>query len=256
MAKLEIHQFPIRSDNYAVLIHDAEAGVTASIDAGDARAISTELAMKGWTLTHILTTHHHGDHTEGNQALKAETGCTIVGPRGEAARIPAIDVEVGDGDSFQFGNFAFQVLETGGHTAGHISYYQPDEKLAFVGDTMFALGCGRLFEGDAQTMWRSLSKLTELPGDTRVYCGHEYTEANAAFALTIEPENKALQARAQQIAALRAAGKPTIPTTIALELETSPFLRPGSPAIRARLGLEGAADWEVFAEIRKRKDMA
>ena len=256
MAELEIDQFPIRGDNYAVLLHDAEAGVTASIDAGDARAILAELAKKGWTLTHIFTTHHHGDHTEGNRVLKAQTGCSIIGPRAEAARIPGIDVELGDGDSYRFGNFTFQILETGGHTAGHISYYQPDQKLVFVGDTMFVLGCGRLFEGDAKTMWASLSKLKALPGETLVYCGHEYSQANAAFALTIEPENEALQARAREIDGLRAAGKATVPTTIARELATNPFLRPDSSAIRKRLGLQEAADWQVFGEIRKRKDMA
>lgn len=256
MAKLEIHQFLILDDNYAVLLHDAEAGVTGSIDAGDAEAIKAEADKLGWKITHIMTTHHHGDHTQGNKALKAETGCQIVGPRAEAGKVPGIDVELAEGDTFEFGDFKFQIFETGGHTAGHISYFEPNEKVAFVGDTMFALGCGRLFEGDARQMWQSLSKLKALPPETVVYCGHEYTEANANFALTIEPENEALQARVKEIKALRAAGKPTLPTTIGAELETSPFMRPDSAAIRKRFGMEGAADWEVFGEVRRRKDEA
>ena len=253
---LEIHQFSIRGDNYAVLIHDPASGKTASIDAGDAGAITRELAAKGWSLDTIMVTHHHGDHTEGNLALKSATGCKIAGPRAEASKIPGIDIQLGQGDVYEFGSFKFEVLETGGHTAGHISYFERGEQVAFVGDTLFALGCGRLFEGDARTMWGSLSKLIALPHDTQVYCGHEYTQANAAFALTIEPSNELLQARATEITALRAAGQPTLPTTIGRELATNPFLRPDSPAIRARLNMIDAEDWEVFGEIRQRKDMA
>ena len=256
MANLEIHQFPCLSDNYGVLIHDAAAGVTATIDTPEASAIRAALSDKGWTLTHILNTHHHGDHTGGNDELKAETGCTVVGPRPEQAKIPGIDIAVGEGDTYTFGNFELQVLETPGHTAGHISFYAPAAGVAFVGDTMFALGCGRLFEGDAQMMWTSLSKLTALPADTVIYCGHEYTQANADFALTIEPENDALQQRAKEIAELRAAGKPTVPTRIDLELATNPFLRPESPAIQARLGMQGRPNWEIFGEVRARKDNA
>ena len=256
MAALEFHQFPCRSDNYGVLIHDAEANVTASIDAPDAGAVRAALAEKGWTLTHILTTHYHADHTDGNEALKAETGCTIVGPRGEAARVRGIDIEVGDGDSYQLGGFEVRVLDTPGHTAGHVSYWIPDAKVAFVGDTVFAMGCGRLFEGDAKMMWDSLSKIIALPPETTLYCGHEYTQANAAFALTVDPENAALRSRADEVDALRAQGKPTLPTTLARELETNPFLRPGDAQIRAGLGMEGAEDWEVFGEVRRRKDNA
>ncbi len=256
MSKLEIHQFPIRGDNYAVLLHDEDANVTASIDAGSAAAIADELRKKGWSLTHIFTTHHHGDHTEGNEALKQEFGCTIVGPRAEAARVPGIDRPVSEGDEVSFGRFTFNILETGGHTAGHISFVEPNEAVAFVGDTLFTLGCGRVFEGDAQTMWASLSKLMQLPDDTKIYCGHEYTQANARFALTIEPENEALQTRAKQIDELRARGEPTVPTTMAEEKATNPFLRPHSSAIRARLNLQDAADWQVFGEIRARKDNA
>jgi hydroxyacylglutathione hydrolase len=254
MARLDIHQFPCLSDNYGVLIHDAGAGLTASIDAPDAETVKAALKAKGWKLTHILTTHHHADHTGGNAALKAETGCTIIGSRNEAAKIPGIDKQVGQGDTFAFGEHEVQVLDTPGHTAGHITYVIPSAKVAFAGDTLFAIGCGRVIEGNAQMMWESLKKLMALPKDTTVYCGHEYTQANARFALTIDPENAALQARAKEVEALRAAGKPTLPTTIGVELETNPFLRPHVPAIRKRLGMEGKPDWQVFGEIRERKN--
>ena len=233
MAKLDIHQFPCLSDNYGVLIRDAEAGVTAAIDAPDASQVAAALKEKGWRLTHILTTHHHGDHTAGNLALKAETKCTIIGPRGEAAKVPGIDKQVGEGDTFKFGSFEVRVLDTPGHTAGHITYLIPSAGVAFVGDTLFAIGCGRVIEGNAQMMWNSLQKLMALPKETQVYCGHEYTQSNAKFALTIEPENAALVKRAKEVDQLRAAGKPTLPTNIGVELETNPFLRPqraGDPA--------------------------
>jgi hydroxyacylglutathione hydrolase len=254
MAKLDIHQFPCLSDNYGVLIRDAEAGVTAAIDAPDARQVAAALAEKGWRLTHILTTHHHGDHTAGNLPLKAETMCTIIGPRGEAAKVPGIDTQVGEGDTFKFGAFEVRVLDTPGHTAGHISYWIPSAGVAFVGDTLFAIGCGRVIEGNAEMMWNSLRKLMALPRETLVYCGHEYTQSNARFALTIEPENAALVKRAREVDQLRAAGKPTLPTNIGIELETNPFLRPGVPAIQQRLGMAGKPDWQIFGEIRERKN--
>jgi len=254
MATLQIHQFPCLSDNFGVLLHDAKDGVTASIDAPDAGAVAAALKQKGWKLTHILTTHHHGDHTAGNAALKAETKCTIIGPRREAGKVPGIDKEVGEGDSFAFGSQQVQVLDTPGHTAGHITYVIPSAKVAFVGDTLFAIGCGRVIEGNAQMMWQSLKKLMGLPKDTAVYCGHEYTQANARFALTIEPDNAALAKRAEEVDQLRAAGKATLPTTIGLELETNPFLRPHVAAIQRRLGMEGRPEWEVFGEIRERKN--
>lgn len=256
MATLEIHQFPCLSDNYGVLIHDAENNLTASIDAPEASAVRKALAEKGWTLTHILTTHYHADHTDGNLALKEETGCIIVGPKNEAERVPGIDVKVGDGDSYDFGAFTAKVFDTPGHTAGHITYWFPTASVAFAGDTLFALGCGRLFEGDAKTMWNSLSKLKALPPETTVYCGHEYTKSNAEFALTVEPGNPRLVDRAEEIAALRARGEPTLPTTIARELETNPFLRTDSAEIRANLDMADAEDWEVFGEVRRRKDNA
>lgn len=254
MAALEIHQFPCLSDNYGVLIHEASSGLTASIDAPKAATVAAALQQKGWKLTHILTTHHHADHTDGNAALKAETGCTIIGPRNEAAKIPGIDKQVGEGDAFMFGGHEVRVLDTPGHTAGHITYVIPSAKVAFAGDTLFAIGCGRVIEGNAQMMWQSLQKLMALPIDTTVYCGHEYTQSNAKFALTIEPENAALQKRAKEVDQLRAVGQPTLPTTIGIELETNPFLRPHVAAIQKRLGMEGKPEWQIFGEIRERKN--
>lgn len=254
MPKLEIEQFLCLSDNYGVLIHDSEAGVTAAIDAPDAKTILAQLEAKGWTLTHLFVTHHHGDHTGGNLALKEATGCTIYGPAAEAERIPGIDVEVTDGDVIRFGDFDVKVIETPGHTIGHIAYWIPEAKVAFVGDTLFALGAGRVFEGTAEVMWRSLQKLMRLPPDTEIYCGHEYTQANARFALTLEPDNLALVNRAKEVDLLRDQGKPTLPTRLDRELETNPFLRPNVTAIRAKLGMLYAPDWHVFAAIRERKN--
>ena len=254
MAKLEVHQFPARSDNYGVLVHDPDTGATASIDAPDADAVLAALEKTGWTLTHILITHHHGDHTAGNKRLKAATGCIIVGPKVEAGSIPAIDVEVSEGDSVAVGNSNALVIETPGHTRGHISYLFPDDGIVFVGDTLFSVGCGKLLEGDAKMMWRSLQKLMALPPETQLYCGHEYTRANTKFALTVEPGNAALQARAVEAEELAKKKEPALPTTIAKELATNPFLRPSSPEIQKRLGMEGRELWEIFGETRRRKD--
>lgn len=254
MTKLDILQFSCLSDNYAVLIHDEEAGVTASIDAPDADAILSMLKEKGWRLTHLLNTHHHSDHTGGNLALKEATGCTIIGPKAEADRIPGIDRGIGEGDTIAFGAFEIRVLETPGHTVGHVTYWIPKARVAFTGDTLFSMGAGRIFEGNAEMMWASLKKIMRLPLDTEIYCGHEYTAANAKFALTIDPNNVALQKRAQEVEELRAAGRPTLPTRLDCELETNPFLRPHVSAIRSRLGMLYAPDWKVFAEIRARKN--
>lgn len=254
MAALQIHQFMCLKDNFGVLIHDPASGQTASIDAPEAEPVRKALAEKGWKLTHILVTHHHADHTQGIAPLKAETGCTVIGPKNEAAKIKDLDGTVGGGDRLRLGAHEVQVLDTPGHTAGHITYWIPNSKVAFVGDTLFAVGCGRVIEGNPQMMWESLSRLAKLPADTMIYCGHEYTQSNARFALTIEPENAALKARAAEVDALVAAGKPTCPTRLGDELEINPFLRPHIGAIRKRLGLEGAADWQVFAEVRERKN--
>ncbi len=251
---LEVHQFPCLSDNYGFLIHEPSTGATATIDTPEVDPINAALGEKGWTLTHILNTHHHFDHAGGNEGLKERWGCTVVGAGNDAKRIPGIDVKVHDGDAYQFGNTKAAVLEVPGHTVGHIAYYFEDEGKAFVGDTLFALGCGRLFEGTPQQMWASLQKLLALPDDTTVYCAHEYTQANAAFALSVEPDNSALVERSQQIDELRAAGQPTVPTTIGLERATNPFLRPDSADLQATVGLVGADLVEVFAETRRRKD--
>jgi hydroxyacylglutathione hydrolase len=256
MPKLEILQFACLTDNYGVLIHDAEAGLTASIDAPDAGEILDRLRAKGWRLTHLLITHHHGDHTGGNLQLKQATGCKIIGPAAEAERIPGIDETVAQGDTIAFGNFPVRVLETPGHTIGHVTYWIPEAHVAFTGDTLFSMGAGRVFEGNAEIMWSSLQKLMQLPRDTEIYCGHEYTAANARFALTVDPDNLALQNRAKEVDQLRAQGKPTLPTRLDRELETNPFLRPQVSAIRARLGMPFAPDWKVFAEIRERKNKA
>jgi len=254
MTDLQIAQFPCLDDNYGVLIHDPRSGETAAIDTPDPDAITDVLEDKGWTLTHILITHHHWDHTQGNEKLKAATGCTIIGPEEERDRIPGLDVGIGDGDTINVCGQTIRILKTGGHTLGHVTYYFPDAGLAFAGDALFPLGCGRMFEGTPDLMWDGLEKLAVLPENTQVYCGHEYTEANARFAVTIEPGNEALLERHKVIQDLRMEGRPTVPTTIGEELATNPFLRPDDPAIRAHLEMVDASDAEVFAEIRQRKD--
>lgn len=251
---LDIHQFPCLDDNYGFLIHDPSSGATATVDTPEVAPINAALEEKGWQLTHILNTHHHFDHAGGNEALKAQWGCTIVGAANDAHRIPGIDVQVGEGDVFELGAAKAQVFEVPGHTTGHIAYYFADDGAAFVGDTMFALGCGRLFEGSATQMWDSLSKLMALPDETVVYCAHEYTQANAAFAVTVEPGNDALAARVKEIADLRAQGIPTVPTTIGRERATNPFVRPGSADLQATMDMVGSDPVAVFAEARKRKD--
>lgn len=254
MAALQIHQIPCLQDNYGYLIHAPDANLTASIDTPDAAAILQALRDTGWQLDYILNTHHHADHAGGNLALKAATGCRIVGAGADAARIPGIDIRLADGDRFDFGGHIARVVDTPGHTVGHICYVFDADRAAFVGDTLFSLGCGRLFEGTAAQMWHSLQRLMALPPDTRVYCAHEYTASNGRFALTVEPGNPALQDRLAEVSRLRAAGQPTVPSTIGLEKATNPFLRPDSPEIRANLGLASAPDVEVLAETRRRKD--
>jgi hydroxyacylglutathione hydrolase len=251
---LLIEQFICRGDNYAVLLHDTGSGETAAIDAPDGAAITARLKQKGWGLDHILVTHHHGDHTEGIPGLKSAYGAKVTAPEAEADRIRQVDKTVRGGDKFIWSGHAVEVLDTPGHTLGHVSYVIPSQRLAFVADTLFAVGCGRVMEGTMEMMWGSLEKLAALPGETAVYCGHEYTEANIRFALTIEPDNADLVNRGREVATLRAAGKMTLPTTIALEKRTNPFLRADQPGIRARLGMEHAPAASVFGEIRQRKD--
>jgi hydroxyacylglutathione hydrolase len=251
---IDIDQFMCKSDNFCVLLRDSRTGETALIDAPEEKPILEAIERTGWTPTLILTTHHHSDHVEANLALKQKFGLKIVGPAGEAAKIPGIDETVDEGSVLKFGGQTVQVYHTPGHTLGHVCYHMPEAKLLFAADTLFALGCGRLLEGTAAQMWASLKRLSALPADTIVYCGHEYTQSNARFALSVDPDNERLVARAAEIDALRAEGKPTLPTTIGAELETNPFLRPHDPAIRKLLGMENASDEAVFAEIRKRKD--
>jgi hydroxyacylglutathione hydrolase len=254
MAQLEIEQIPVLNDNYAYLVHEPAADVTAVVDPPVVKPVLERLAARGWTLDWILSTHHHSDHTAGNLELKQATGCRVAGARADEARIPGIDLKLAEGDRFQLGEAAAQVLETPGHTSGHISFWFPEAKALFCADTLFSLGCGRVIEGSHAQMWNSLSKLAALPDDAMVYCGHEYTQANARFALSVDPDNKALQERAAEVDRQRAAGQPTVPTKLRAERAANPFLRPNDPAIRARLGMEGASDAEVFAEIRRRKD--
>lgn len=254
MAGLDIRMFPCLSDNYGVLIHDPTSNLTAAIDAPEEDAVRAALEEAGWTLTHIMVTHHHADHTQGIAGLKQRFGCHVVGPRAEAAKIPTLDETVGEGDSWRFGIFEARIHETPGHTKGHIVYWLPNPGVLFAGDTLFALGCGRVFEGTMEEMWSSLEKLAKLPRATLVYCGHEYTASNAKFALTIEPDNAHLKARADEISEKRSRGEPTLPTTIGAELDANPFLRANLPEVKAAIGMADAADAEVFAEIRRRKD--
>jgi hydroxyacylglutathione hydrolase len=241
-------------DNYGVLLHDSESGATAAIDAPEAGPIEAALRDTGWRLSDILVTHHHADHTGGIAELKQHHRCRVVAPHGEAARIPLVDATVRENDEVHVGSLVARVLETPGHTAGHISYFLPDEKLAFVGDTLFSIGCGRVIEGTPEMMWGSLLKLRGLPDATRIYCGHEYTGANIRFAKTIEPDNAALRARETEVEKLLAAHKPTVPSTLAEEKAANPFLRADVPEVAKSVGLTGKPAWQVFAEIRERKN--
>ena len=242
-------------DNYIYLLREPDSDVVGIVDAGDAAPAIAELDRQGLTLTHIFNTHHHPDHVGGNDALKARfPNAVLVGPRSEVQRIPGMDVTVADGDKVDFGTLSFKVIAVPGHTRGHIALFTEKGEAVFSGDTLFAMGCGRMFEGNADQMWNSLGKLKWLPSNTRLYCGHEYTRTNARFALTVDPDNQALAERAEEVERLRAEGKPTIPSTIGLENETNPFLRADEPAIAEAVGMPGADPVKVFAEIRLRKD--
>ncbi len=255
MAELDIHQIPVLSDNYVYLARCRATGMTAVVDPAVAAPVLAEAERLGWTITHILNTHHHGDHVGGNKEIMAATGCTVVGPRADRERIPGISVEVDEGDVYRLGECEAKVFFVPGHTRGHIAYWFADSNALFCGDTLFALGCGRLFEGTPEQMWGSLSKLRGLPPETRVYCAHEYTQANARFALSVDGDNAQLKARAAEIDETRAAGRPTVPSTLGVELATNPFLRADDPALAAAVGRQGGDAVEVFAEVRHRKDV-
>jgi hydroxyacylglutathione hydrolase len=252
MDPLAVELVPCLKDNYAYLIRDADSGLCAVVDPSEPEPVRRALAAHDWRLTHILNTHHHFDHTGGNVALKEEFGAVVVGPDKDRERIPGIDVGVREDAPWQWGGRTARILEIPAHTLGHIAFVFGD--IAFTGDTLFAMGCGRLFEGTPAMMWESLSKLMRLADETRIYCGHEYTLNNGRFALTLEPGNADLQARMAEVERARAQGMPTIPSTMLLEKRTNPFLRPGSREIRQTLHLETAPDVEVFAETRRRKD--
>ena len=247
---LKIELVPCLTDNYAYLIEEAQTGLCAVVDPSEAEPVRRALA--GRKLAYILNTHHHPDHVGGNLELKAQFGAQVVGPAMDRARIPGIDTGVDEASGWQFGPLAVQVLEIPAHTRSHIAFMM--DGAVFTGDTLFAMGCGRLFEGTAQMLWQALEKLTRLPDATRIYCGHEYTLNNGRFALTLEPGNAALRARMAEVERLRTHHTPTIPSTMALEKATNPFLRPMSIELRRSLGLEHATTIEVIAETRRRKD--
>lgn len=254
IAPMEVKLFPCLTDNYGFLLHDPNSGQTATIDTPDADEIMRQADQAGWTLTHIFNTHHHLDHVGGNQKIKQQKGVTIIGPRAEAARIPGIDQAVGEGDIIKLGEHPIQIMDTPAHTAGHIAYYIRQQNIIFVGDTLFALGCGRLFEGTAAQMWAALEKFSALPGKTKVYCAHEYTLSNGRFAQTIEPKNPELQAYMARARTLRDQDRPTIPTTIAAERSANPFMRAHLDTLALAVDLPGHSPAEILGEIRRRKD--
>lgn len=254
MSALECFQYPYGSDNYGVLIHDADSGQTASVDAGDEKATLAALNEKGWTLSHLLITHHHGDHTAGLKDIKNATGCQVLGPVERSKPIGGVDQALADGDSFEFAGRKVSVIHTPGHTKDMINFHFAEDKLVFTGDTLFSMGCGRLFEGDAAMMLNSVNKLLALPDDTWMYCAHEYTATNARFAQAVDPTNSDVESRAKEVEQLRSEDKPTVPSLLSLEKRTNPFLRVKDKAIRETLNLLDADDVAVFAELRERRN--
>jgi len=249
---IEIHQFPCLSDNYGYLVHDPASGETACIDTPDADEYLRQAQAKGWSIAQIWNTHWHPDHAGGNEAIKAATGCIITAPLGDAEKIAGIDRKVRDGDLVKLGDYTASVIDVSGHTMGHIAYHLPEAEVAFVGDSLFALGCGRMFEGTAPQFWESLKRLRSLPVDTTIYCAHEYTAANAKFALHADPDNEALRDYAAEITLKRAQEEPTVPFPLKRELATNPFLRADAPEMQAKWG--GDQPHETFAAIRAAKD--
>src|SRR6195952_4928735 len=250
----EIRLFPCLTDNFGYLIHDPSSKAVASIDAPEAAPIIKALEREGWMLTDILVTHHHGDHVGGIAELKQKYNCRVVAPHDKTAKIPLVDVRVSQGDIVKVGTLLARVLETPGHTLDHISFVFDDDKALFAADTLFSIGCGRVFEGTYPMMWDSLLKLRALPDDFRLYCGHEYTASNVKFALTVEADNQALTARAAEVTKLRAENKPTAPTLLGDEKKANVFLRADEPSVAAKLHMKGASAADVFGELRERKN--
>lgn len=251
---LVVDCFPCREDNIGYLAHDEATGRTAAIDAPDAAAIEAAADRRGWTLTDILITHHHADHTDGILPLKGKFGVTVSGPKAEADKISGLDALLEPGNTVTIGDTVLDVLFAPGHTLGHIVFHDPVGKNVFTADALFSMGCGRMFEGEPKSMWAGLERLRALPGDTLIYCGHEYTRANAKFALSLEPANQALIVRASEVDSLRDEGKLTIPVNMGTERATNPFLRADLPELRTAMGMPDAPAFEVFAAIRKAKD--
>ena len=249
----EIVTIPCLSDNYAFLLH-ADGGETVLVDAPEAALILAVLDQRGWSLDEVWITHHHSDHVDGLPELREAHAPRVTGAAADAQRLPRLDRQVADADVFTFAGTEVHVIDVSGHTVGHIAFHVPEARAAFTGDSLMALGCGRLFEGSARQMWDSLTRLAALPDDTVICSGHEYTTANARFALSVEPENQALKARRAEIEEARAAGRPTVPSRLDVEKATNPFLRAGLPEVKSAIDMKGAADAEVFAEIRRRKD--
>jgi hydroxyacylglutathione hydrolase len=250
----QVIAFPCLSDNIGILVHDPSTGATAAIDVPDAVPVLARLQARGWSLTHILITHKHGDHVAGLEILKAKTGATVFGPAAERDSIPVLDVAVSDGDRVDVGKLSFQVMETPGHTLGHVVYFEQSEKWLFAGDTLLAMGCGRIFEGTPEQMWSSICRISALSPDTKIWFGHEYTQSNMKFALYIDDQNPDIKKRMAEIECLLAGGELTVPTTIGDELRTNPFLRTSEPAIRKKLRMENCSDAEVFAILRDQKN--
>jgi hydroxyacylglutathione hydrolase len=251
---LEIVTIPCRTDNYAYLVREAETGVVALVDAPEAAPIAAALDERGWPLNLILITHHHGDHVEGVEALRGRSGAKVIGAAADRHRLPALDRAVAEGETITVGTATADVIDVSGHTVGHIAFHFPGERALFSADSLMVMGCGRVFEGTHEMMWASLSKLAALPGETRVYSGHEYAEANLRFALSLGAPTPTLSARAKAIGAARSRGEPTVPSILDEERVSNPFLRAADPALKAWLGMDAAPDAAVFAEIRRRKD--
>jgi hydroxyacylglutathione hydrolase len=250
--QIEIVQLACLDDNYCSLVHDHSSAKTVVIDTPDAEVITCELEKRNWHLSHILTTHHHWDHIAGHQQLKTQYDATVVGPAANREQIPELDIALDDGEHLSVGAMHFAAIATPGHTLGHLCYWLEAAQAAFVGDTLFSMGCGRLFEGSATQMWHSMVRLRQLPPETALYCGHEYTLNNAKFAMALDPTNKALQQRFEQVSKLREQGLATVPSTLAVEMKTNPFLR--ADILKRELNMPQASAEEVFAHIRHRKD--